>query len=299
MPQRKSARAKWEMRLPLPFNDSIRFSPRRRGLVRLVPFATLCTMFKFFFVWLIVAASASAAERNFDFSRFAEKQTPTNFRVAITGHGQPADWKILLADVPPVVPLLSSKAPVVTKRAVLAQLSQARDESRAPLCIFEGDSFNDFTFKTRFKVLSGEVEQMAGVAFRLQDEKNYYYVRANVKDQNVAFFRYVEGELIGPISQSAEVRKGEWNQLAVECRGSKFRALLNDREVIPWTEPNLIPFPDGTSKGVFPTGKIALDRKSTRLNSSHSQISYAVFCLKKKNVPGIIDCRPSGQSDRF
>src|SRR2546430_12315145 len=30
-----------------------------------------------------------------------------------------------------------------------------------------------------------------------------------------------------------------------------------------------------------------IDRKSTRLNSSHSQISYAVFCLKKKrNCPG-------------
>src|SRR2546430_11201681 len=28
----------------------------------------------------------------------------------------------------------------------------------------------------------------------------------------------------------------------------------------------------------------ALDRKSTRLNSSHSQISYAVFCLKKKKT---------------
>src|SRR3712207_7363204 len=27
----------------------------------------------------------------------------------------------------------------------------------------------------------------------------------------------------------------------------------------------------------------ALDRKSTRLNSSHANISYAVFCLKKKN----------------
>src|SRR2546430_8816990 len=27
------------------------------------------------------------------------------------------------------------------------------------------------------------------------------------------------------------------------------------------------------------------DRKSTRLNSSHSQISYAVFCLKKKTDP--------------
>src|SRR2546430_8563103 len=29
---------------------------------------------------------------------------------------------------------------------------------------------------------------------------------------------------------------------------------------------------------------LVLDRKSTRLNSSHSQISYAVFCLKKKNT---------------
>src|SRR5438270_10726890 len=29
--------------------------------------------------------------------------------------------------------------------------------------------------------------------------------------------------------------------------------------------------------------KLVRDRKSTRLNSSHSQISYAVFCLKKKN----------------
>src|SRR3712207_9058302 len=29
--------------------------------------------------------------------------------------------------------------------------------------------------------------------------------------------------------------------------------------------------------------RLAVDRKSTRLNSSHANISYAVFCLKKKN----------------
>src|SRR2546430_11247500 len=33
-----------------------------------------------------------------------------------------------------------------------------------------------------------------------------------------------------------------------------------------------------------PSQKPAQDRKSTRLNSSHSQISYAVFCLKKKTI---------------
>src|SRR2546429_6334164 len=33
-----------------------------------------------------------------------------------------------------------------------------------------------------------------------------------------------------------------------------------------------------------------LDRKSTRLNSSHGYISYAVFCLKKKTAPTTCIC---------
>src|SRR5207245_9514179 len=33
---------------------------------------------------------------------------------------------------------------------------------------------------------------------------------------------------------------------------------------------------------VVGAGHVAIDRKSTRLNSSHGSISYAVFCLKKK-----------------
>src|SRR2546430_8337920 len=34
-------------------------------------------------------------------------------------------------------------------------------------------------------------------------------------------------------------------------------------------------------------GSLRRDRKSTRLNSSHSQISYAVFCLKKNNTGAV------------
>src|SRR2546430_5289069 len=42
--------------------------------------------------------------------------------------------------------------------------------------------------------------------------------------------------------------------------------------------------PAARSSGVSVLTGAALDRKSTRLNSSHSQISYAVFCLKKKKT---------------
>src|SRR6202789_4618056 len=42
-------------------------------------------------------------------------------------------------------------------------------------------------------------------------------------------------------------------------------------------------------------GRIAADRKSTRLNSSHYNISYAVFCLKKnKHDPGGARWVPAG-----
>src|SRR5215510_10570098 len=47
-------------------------------------------------------------------------------------------------------------------------------------------------------------------------------------------------------------------------------------------DPNLwVPFDDGTSFGQWLDDD---DRKSTRLNSSHVAISYAVFCLKKKKT---------------
>src|SRR5947209_14982011 len=54
--------------------------------------------------------------------------------------------------------------------------------------------------------------------------------------------------------------------------------------------------PDNAARGNDPAGRNSNlradvgDRKSTRLNSSHANISYAVFCLKKKIVLGNPSC---------
>src|SRR5690554_7766932 len=72
-----------------------------------------------------------------------------------------------------------------------------------------------------------------------------------------------------------------------------FRSLLVPLHPIPDPPPRmpvrrpaatLIP---GTTRHYQPR-KNRLDRKSTRLNSSHVRISYAVFCLKKKNNKELI-----------
>src|SRR5256885_11850943 len=58
------------------------------------------------------------------------------------------------------------------------------------------------------------------------------------------------------------------------------------RKEQPFAKPHFNPFsPDGRFVLVPDKGQdriFILDRKSTRLNSSHLVISYAVFCLKKK-----------------
>src|SRR3712207_8086443 len=67
------------------------------------------------------------------------------------------------------------------------------------------------------------------------------------------------------------------------------RAKARDREVqadvferVVEQQPDAVPAADAELRQRAGVAVGALDRKSTRLNSSHANISYAVFCLKKK-----------------
>src|SRR2546430_12649106 len=67
-----------------------------------------------------------------------------------------------------------------------------------------------------------------------------------------------------------------------------FRSLSPFSEVSPSTRPRTrllssCPAVAPLTRLTWADREPLLDRKSTRLNPSHSQISYAVFCLKKKN----------------
>src|SRR5438445_8982956 len=58
------------------------------------------------------------------------------------------------------------------------------------------------------------------------------------------------------------------------------------RSLHPVTSGDRVVFPLGSER--FRDAMGERDRKSTRLNSSHANISYAVFCLKKKNIQHIL-----------
>src|SRR5690349_23456947 len=78
-----------------------------------------------------------------------------------------------------------------------------------------------------------------------------------------------------------------------------FRSLVLIRERTKIRAPLLARLPKLrliSQRSVYPHIDIdacTRDRKSTRLNSSHVEISYAVFCLKKKTDQGAYPSRPS------
>src|SRR5690606_38502018 len=67
-------------------------------------------------------------------------------------------------------------------------------------------------------------------------------------------------------------------------RRNQVRKVANDEIRSPIRPADYVP-PERHYRTVAP-GHVVQNRKSTRLNSSHVKISYAVFCLKKKTQPG-------------
>ncbi len=186
----------------------------------------LCSLFA------VLSFTAGAAQINFNWSLDPLGRAPTNFTSRLTGGGAPGDWKLVTDDVPPLLATINPNAPI-PRRNVLAQLSTDKTDERFPLLVYEGETFRDFTLKTRFKTVSGVTEQMAGVAFRIVDERNYYVVRASSLGNNLRFYKFVNGERSVPIGPEIPVPSGVWHQLAIEAKANQIRILLNDREAMP------------------------------------------------------------------
>lgn len=225
---------------------------------------------RFIFVLAFLAFPLAAAEHKFDFIALPEGQTPPGFRSAVTGAGKPGDWKIVLDDAPSAFAPLTPQGRPTTKRPVLAQLARDTTDEHFPLLIFKDETFVDFTFVTKFKTVAGEKERMAGIAFRIQNETNYYVLRASSLGNTFRFYKVVNGERSQPIGPELPIPSGEWHELGVECKGNQIHCRLDGKEVIPTLTDN-----------TFTRGQIGFWTKS----DSVSYFTDATITYTPREVP--------------
>jgi hypothetical protein len=181
---------------------------------------------------MLLRPTCFSAERIFDFTQTPEGQPPPSFRNTVSGEGPVGDWRVL-HETPAVTGPTAPQSSVVARRVLLAQTSRDPTDERFPLLLYEGARYGDFTFTTRLRTVAGQVAQMAGIAFRIQDERNYYVLRISSLGNTVAFYKFVEGIRTPPIAAQLEISTGSWHELTVECRGNQIRCLLDGRELFP------------------------------------------------------------------
>jgi len=192
----------------------------------------------FFCLGITLALAVSGEEIKFDFGDVAAGSTPPNFVSDVAGGGPSGEWKIVLDDVPPLLAPLTDKAPDVSKRPVLAQVSRNPADERFPLFVYDRETFTDFKFSTRFKIVGGVAEQMAGIVFRFHNASNFYVLRASALGHNVRFYKVVDGIRSDPLGPPLDITNGIWHSLAVDCQGNQITCRFDDRLLMPPLEDN-------------------------------------------------------------
>jgi hypothetical protein len=119
------------------------------------------------------------------------------------------------------------------------------------------------------------MEQMAGIAFRIQNETNFYVLRASSLGNTFRFYKVVNGERGNIIGPEIPIPVGTWHELGVECKGNQIHCSLDGKEVIPTlVDPS------------FTTGKIGFWTKSDSV--SYFVDTRIVYTLREAPVQGLV-----------
>lgn len=259
-------------------------------------------MQKFVLTWLwLWTLPVLGANLAFDFRDSPLDQAPTNFASFVAGTGQPAVWTIKMASVPPLLAPFTALAPSVASRQVVAQTSQDPTDEHFPMLVYERENFRDFKLTTRFEIVSGVVEQMAGVVFRFQNASNFYVVRASALGHNVRFYKMVNGVRSDPLGPALDVAAGTWHTLSVQCTGTHITFWLDEYPGLAledstfvsgkigfWTKSDAVSYFSDLTINYTPIVPAAQTLVDNTLESEKKLLGLKIDILDSKGQPHVI-----------
>lgn len=166
------------------------------------------------------APAALGASDTWGFESDEPDGPPKGFTSALTGDGRPGRW------------VVRAGPDAAGGRQAVAQLDDDPTDGRFALLIADGHECADFKLSVRGRPLSGEVDQVVGLVFRLRDADNYYLTRANALEGNVRLYRVKAGRREQIASWNGEITAGQWHTLAVEAQDEHLSVSWDGSRVI-------------------------------------------------------------------
>jgi hypothetical protein len=175
-------------------------------------------------VWIVSAALMTTV--TFDQSA----ALPDGWQAGITGHGA-AKWE------------------VVTDTSAPSPQRVLRQSGEATFCwaVDSRQKIADGFVETKFKPISGKVDQAGGLVWRFKDANNYYVVRANALEGNVVLYKtvngkrsslQVKGRMLG-YGVDTDVPRGKWSTLRVEFKGKDFTVVFDGKKLFEVTDDSI------------------------------------------------------------
>ena len=181
------------------------------------------------FGWLFSLGLAASTGSVINFDSATLGKTPQGWTVPAPNHGAAARWEVRKDPSAPTQPY------------VLAQVSSDPGEGRFALAILSAMLVRDADISVRLKPVSGREDQGGGLVFRYRDEKNYYLVRADSRDGDVAVYK-VENNHCTPLQPRGvqppifgvkhNIQQNAWSILKVSVRGSRFQVYVNHHRIL-------------------------------------------------------------------
>lgn len=161
-------------------------------------------------------ASAQQKTMQVDIPGMQSGTAPPGFEFTLTGGGPISAWKVV------------ADATAASEKAI-AQTSADRTDYRFPLAVYQPITARNVDVTMRFKPVGGTVDQAGGIAVRFADPDNYYVARANALEDNVRFYRVVNGRRQQIQGANLKVASSEWHTLGLRAEGNRFTVSFDDK----------------------------------------------------------------------
>ena len=153
-----------------------------------------------------------------DISRMNPRLAPDDFTFWRTGDGEVGDWRVM-------------KDPSAGDRRVIVQTSKDPTDYRFPLAVYRPISAKNVDVVLRFKPVGGAVDQAGGIVVRLTTPDDYYVVRANALEDNVRFYRMVNGKRQQLDGANIKVTSNEWHTLGLRAEDDRFTIAFDGKQL--------------------------------------------------------------------
>jgi hypothetical protein len=185
------------------------------------PYLPLC-------VFLLAACGPAASRSPPDAITFDTAKRLDDFDSAASDDGRPGEWSVIDTDA----------------GRGLVKIDPEPTEYRSAFAIYRSCSERDISVSTRFMIISGKIDQAAGVFVRFRSVDDYYAARANALENNVNLYRVVAGrqDMIG--SMEVHVSGQAWHTLGITARDDRLTVFFDGRELFVATD-RTIPGPPG------------------------------------------------------